>query len=221
MTVIIGDIHGDINKLFSLVDGLENWIQVGDLGWGMDHTLIPEFPGNGKAIRGNHDDPEVSRNHPSYLGDYGVTDNGIFYMSGAKTPDFDIKRRKLLAARKNSHPMWWEDEQLSYAELKNACSLYEQTKPDLVITHDAPFFLYPALLGAIATLDPERGGEPDSNITANCLSHMFSMHSPKIWYFGHWHVTFAMKINGCWFRCLDINEVVTAGTIDGSPKEYI
>lgn len=214
MTAIIGDVHGDIETLFDLGDGLDGWIQVGDLGWGMTHQAIPEFPDNGKAIRGNHDDPEVARAHPSYLGDYGVTDKGIFYVSGAKTPDFDIKRRMALAAKRNCHPMWWEDEQLGYQDLCDMLTLYEQTKPDIVVTHDAPFYLYRALIGAARSINPDGSSEAESNRTATALNQMLDIHQPKFWYFGHWHMDWAMRFKGTWFRCVERNEVVIAGTLD-------
>ena len=215
MTTIIGDVHGDIDTLFSLGKGLDRWIQIGDLGWGMTSQYIPKFPDNGRAIRGNHDDPEVARSHPSYLGDYGVTEEGIFYVSGAKTPDFDIKRRMMKAAEENSHPLWWEDEQLSYPELQKACALYEQTKPEIVITHDAPFCLYPALIAAVTVLNPEHRGEPEPNVTSQAFNNMFhNIHRPRYWYFGHWHTTWAINFHGTWFRCVNINEIVTAGTLN-------
>lgn len=214
MTAIIGDVHGDIDGLFDLCEGLDGWIQVGDLGWGLTQQPIPEFPGNGKAIRGNHDDPEVAISHPSYLGDYGVTDEGIFFVSGAKTPDFDIHRRMAIAAQENCHPMWWEDEQLNYEQLCQMIALYEETKPDIVVTHDAPFFLYQALIGAVKSLKPDIPGESEPNRTANAFNQMFNVHKPKYWYFGHWHMTWAMNVQGTWFRCVNINEVAMAGTID-------
>jgi len=214
MTAIIGDTHGNIEELFDVGDGLDGWIQVGDLGWGFGHRVIPEFPDGGKAIRGNHDDPEVARAHPSYLGDYGVTDEGIFYMSGAKTPDFDIARRFRKAAENNSHPMWWEDEQLSYADLKVACALYKETKPEIVVTHDAPFYLYRALIGASRSIDPDGPSEAESNMTATALNFMLDLYQPKFWYFGHWHMNWAMKFKGCWFRCVAPNDIVIAGTLD-------
>jgi hypothetical protein len=206
MTAIIGDIHGDIPKLFELADGLDDWIQIGDLGWGFVRSTIPKFPGNGKAIRGNHDCPVSAREHPSYLGDFGVTDEGIFFCSGACTPEFDRIRR-------TAGYDWWPDEELSYAELKEMLALYEDTKPDIVVTHDSPYFMYKALLGATATKHGGWAGDPNQNRTSQAFDEMFSIHRPKFWYFGHWHFPWAMQLKGTWFRCVDINEVVFAGEI--------
>lgn len=214
MTAIIGDIHCDIEALFDITDGLNNWIQVGDLGWGLTDHPIPEFPDGGRAIRGNHDNPEVALSHPSYLGDYGLTDQGIFYVSGAKTPDFDIERRKAIAKESKSDLTWWEDEQLSYEHLCEMLALYEKVKPSIVVTHDAPCYLYRALIGAARSIKPYGSSEAESNRTAIALNQMLDIHQPKFWYFGHWHMSWAMHFKGTWFRCVNINEVVLAGTLD-------
>ena len=207
MTAIIGDIHGDINGLFDLADGLDGWIQIGDLGWGFTRDPIPEFPDNGKAIRGNHDCPVTAREHPSYLGDYGLTEDGIWYVSGAATPMFDRVRR-------TPGRDWWPDEELGYEELQQMLAAYEQAKPDIVVTHDAPYMLYRGLLGATAIKYPGHVGDPDHNRTAQAFDEMFSIHRPKLWYFGHWHMKWAYQHGGTWFRCVDINEVVIAGDLD-------
>jgi predicted phosphodiesterase len=207
MTAIIGDIHADIETLFDIADGLENWIQIGDLGWGFTRDPIPEFPDGGKAIRGNHDCPDTARAHPSYLGDYGVTDDGIFYVSGGCTPDFDRIRR-------TPGRDWWPDEELGWEELQEMISAYEAAKPDIVVTHDAPYFLYRALLAATSVKLNGHIGDPNRNRTASAFDSMFAVHRPKFWYFGHWHLPFAYQHQGTWFRCVDINEVVIAGHLD-------
>lgn len=214
MTTIIGDIHGNIPKLLKLTKNLGNWIQVGDLGVGMGHPhKIPEFD-HGKFIRGNHDDPELSKAHPSYLGDYGTTDEGHFFVSGAATPGFGIKYLQQKAIEEGGHLYWWEDEQLGYEEMKDACRAYLRAKPEVMITHDAPSFLTQALIAAAKAIDPKFGsGYPDPNNTTAAFTHMFKAHKPKFWYFGHWHIPFSLKVEGCWFRCVASNELVTIGEL--------
>lgn len=217
MTTLIGDIHGDIPTLLKLVEGLDNWIQIGDLGVGMGHPYaIPDFE-HGKFIRGNHDDPELSKAHPSYLGEYGTTDEGHFFVSGAQTPGFDIERRQQQAIRHGTHPYWWEDEQLSYEDMQAACQAYLDAKPEVMITHDAPSFLTQALIEAAKVIHPGFGsGHPEPNNTTSAFSHMFleDAHKPKFWYFGHWHFPFSLYVEGCWFRCVASNELVTVGSIN-------
>lgn len=216
MTTLIGDIHGDIPSLLDLVDGLKNWIQIGDLGVGMEHTHeIPHFKDGGRFIRGNHDDPELCKAHPSYLGDYGTTDEGYFFVSGAATPGFCIEYFKQKAIESGGHLYWWEDEQLGYEEMKAACQAYLEAKPDIMITHDAPSFLTQALISAAKAVDPLFGaGHPESNNTTAAFTHMFKEHKPKFWYFGHWHFPFCIKVQGCWFRCVGSEELVTVGMLD-------
>ena len=208
---VIGDIHGHVSilqKLWSKIDG--PFIQIGDLGIGFPGDKgdkFEAFPRGGKFIRGNHDNPCDARMHPSYLGEYGVTEGEIFYVSGACSPDFDRLHR-------NPGIDWWEEEQLSYADLCRMLELYADTKPRVVVTHDAPFRFYGALLGGTTVRNSGWKGDPNSNRTAKAFDEMMDAHMPDFWYFGHWHMRWAMKHENTWFRCVDINEVVNIGELD-------
>lgn len=220
MTTLIGDMHGQIPKLIELTKGLDSWIQIGDLGVGMEHPHeIPEFD-HGKFIRGNHDDPELSKAHPSYLGDYGTTDEGYFFVSGAATPGFAIEYFRQKAIESGGQLYWWEDEQLGYAEMQAACQAYSEAKPEVMITHDAPSFLTQALIEAAKINDPLFGaGHPEPNNTTAAFTHMFNEHKPKFWYFGHWHFPFCLKVEGCWFRCVASGEKVKVGELDTESQD--
>lgn len=198
---VIGDIHGNMKVLKNHSD----YLQLGDFGIGFRGTTVPDrLHGNGKFLRGNHDGPAAARSHPDYFGDYGFKDD-IFFVSGAQTPNFDRVHR-------TEGVNWWRDEQLSYEDLSNAAVLYADIKPDVVVTHDCPFFLYRAMLGFNASLGLG-WGDPHPNQTAQLFNQLFEIHRPKFWYFGHWHVKWAANIRGTWFRCVDVEEVVNIGEI--------
>lgn len=215
---IYGDTHAYFDDLHGLADGLPAGIHVGDFGWGfreIDPEIRADFLKWGlRAIRGNHDNPAIAKADELYLGDYGVTEDGIFYVSGAKTPDFDIHRRMMEAELDRRDPSWWPEEQLTYEELQEASVLYEETKPDIVVTHDAPGCLTKALIAAAMTLNPGGPSEPEYNVTTRAFDHFLNLHRPKYWYFGHWHFNWAFRYRGCWFRCVASNDFCIAGTID-------
>lgn len=204
---VIGDVHGHFDDLVNMVIDRsdDRFIQIGDLGVGFGPRKAV-LPPNTTWIRGNHDNPSESRNHPRYLGEFGVTDDGIFFVSGAATPEFDRVRR--IEGRD-----WWRDEELSYAQLSEAIELYKQTKPSIVIAHDAPLCLYRGLLGAVKVWHPGAGNDLYENTTAKALNEMFFAHQPDLWYFGHWHISWAMKFQKTWFRCVNIKEMVEIGTL--------
>jgi len=134
---------------------------------------------------GNHDYyPYLDK--PHILGDYGVYEN-MFFVRGAWSIDhyFRTLGRDL-----------FHNEQLSYVECQQAIDLYEQIKPNIVISHDCPiearqklFYIY------------------DTDITSTCLQTMLEIHRPSLWVFGHHHKSKKVSIQGTEFICL--NELET------------
>jgi hypothetical protein len=47
--------------------------------------------------------------------------------------------------------------------------------------------------------------------TGWALQELFNIHQPKYWYFGHYHNSWSMIINGTRFKCLNELEVDTIG----------
>jgi len=186
----IGDVHGEFEEYFKIVNLLENdSIQLGDMGIGFPTTPqgYNESFGwdNHNFIRGNHDNPEVCRKHKNYLGDYGITKEGIFFVSGAHSIDKDFRT-----------PMidWWPDEELSAIAFNLCLDLYEKEKPDLVISHSCPTELleYTSSFNLII-----------SSNTSSCLSEMLRIHKPREWIFGHMHSNWSGEVLGVNFCCVD------------------
>lgn len=183
---IIGDTHADYEQYLKIIESADESIQVGDFGVGFSDQT-PQLPSQHKFIRGNHDDPMLCKQHPNYLGDYGIYKN-IFYMSGAHSIDLQTRTPGL---------DWWPEEELSMRELYMAYNLYINHKPTTVITHDAP---YTALI-AMGVFDAR-------SRTNEILEQMFEIHKPKLWICGHHHRSFRETIEGTQFICLNINEAL-------------
>lgn len=197
--IFIGDLHGDWNVLNNIFQKYktENLIQVGDLGLGFPEMINvhtgkpfakdPEIlPDRFKFIRGNHDNPEVCKRYPNYLGDYGVDEEtGMFYISGAWSIDVGLRTPGV---------DWWRDEELDYSELQKAIELYEKTKPNVVLSHTCPAIIANFLIPT-----------PHGSRTENALETMFKIHRPKTWLFGHWHIVWRKDILGTDFICLAPN----------------
>lgn len=220
---IIGDVHGHITKkqactkprnngkyYLDAVRGCEFSLQVGDMGF--DYSPIKNARLDyckHQFIGGNHDNYDVIEKCQNYLGDFGMTDLGaieIFYCRGAYSIDKEYRLQNYAVSRQKS---WWSQEELSYARSLEAIQAYkdarnfEGTKPNIVVTHDAPDEIT-KLIG-----NPEVlrlfGHEPDGFTTSSqmLLQAMFDEHKPDLWVFGHYHKNWNRKVKGTQFVCVD------------------
>lgn len=162
---------------------------------------LPELPPEHKFIRGNHDDPQLCREHPNYLGDYGyLPDDNLFFLSGALTASWRVLQNS---------KYWFADEQLSDTQLGEALELYARTKPSLVVSHDGPSEAACEVLKDLHGnyYDAKRGGIESRTCAA--LQEMFEIHQPEVWFFGHYHVKREFALRGTNFLCL--TEMGTTG----------
>jgi hypothetical protein len=197
---LIGDIHGQFNdyKTYAVEDA-EYSIQVGDFGVGFGqsdywHETVNDFhaSGNHRMIRGNHDNPETCRKEMvGWIAD-GVVENNVMFVGGAwsidqdyRTPGYD----------------WWRDEELSTTEMDIVFNIYCAAKPEIMITHDCPTLVayHMFIRSGLRTY-----GGPKLHLTrtGELLQRMFEAHQPKFWFFGHWHHTKELDLNGTHFHCL-------------------
>lgn len=202
MTVLIGDIHGNLKKLHKVLGDIDDDVLcVGDVGVGFSSVgQNPVLPDRFFFIRGNHDNPYWCKKHSKFVGDYGMW-NGIFVLGGARSIDKE---------RRTENIDWWRDEELSYADCQEALELYYDLKPRIVVSHDAPFSLQPEIKIAAVAKDPLVAGygEPRPYATPMVMDEMFSVHQPDLWVMGHWHCKYQKDINGTRFRVLDIFEMI-------------
>lgn len=214
--VCVGDVHGKIWEFQKLIERRTKpedlVVQCGDLGMGF--CFIPHFPSNVRWIRGNHDDPQMSRMHSNYLGDYGyLPEYKLFYLAGAWSIDHQWRKASML---KGGETCWWLDEELSTGELYKAVELYEKVKPEIVISHEAPASVVPYVLARnVLKFDtnspmynplyndfnrPEKL-ECIKTRTSQALQSMIEIHRPRFHAFGHYHQSRGIDMGSTFFKC--------------------
>ena len=221
---LVGDVHGEYAAYKKLLTNTRYSIQLGDMGF--DYTSITNVnPDQHKFLPGNHEgyhkeyqegvlptevdaDPfyeivgeqvyRYTRLPPNFLGHYGVwkvpdTQPGklsgdIFFVRGANSID---RRYRTFGVD------WFHEEQLSFNQFNDAIQLYEDTKPDFVISHDCPEMWLPDLIN-------HDWGHMEHTMTNAGLQRMWDAHEPRLWVFAHHHRTWHQRRGNTLFICLNI-----------------
>lgn len=198
--LFVGDIHGDFRSYREILNNHSDYdatFQVGDFGHGFVHT--PILDAKNRHIRGNHDKPADAFTHPNYIEDGSLIETPfgtMFCMGGGLSID---------KYRRHEGIDWWEDEELSYAELHKMIDIYDEAKPSIVVTHDCPQSISIRLFG-------HRDKNIHGSRTQQALETMFYIHKPKFWFFGHYHEYKNEVHDGTRFVCL--NRIDFAGNPD-------
>lgn len=195
MLTVIGDVHGYYDRYKKFISGREYTVQIGDMGHRYE-LLADVDPTHHKFFGGNHDNYQLIYDVPNNLGDYGVSMLGgieFYWMRGAFSIDVCYRT-----------PMinWWPNEELSKTELNDCVRLYEQIRPNVVLSHDCPKSISD-MIGSRQILKAY-GFDPDTftTRTGEALQIMLDIHKPSLWLFGHHHVSKILTYKGCEFRCL-------------------
>lgn len=195
--LFIGDVHGAIQEYLDLLQKAhlkhDESFQVGDLGY---KTVYEKWalksPESAHVLRGNHDYPFQ---HPRvFLKDFSKEYHGtrLFGIPGARSID-----RNLLTPGIT----YFEDEQLSYAEMLNAVDNYTQYAPHIMISHDCPTEIRSDYFN-VHPNGRTLNGDSNKTITDAALQQCFETHQPDIWLFGHHHKKLDVVVNGTRFICL-------------------
>ena len=180
---IIGDIHGNVKSL-PLND---SFIQLGDFGFREAHEWAKSnLKYNHKVLFGNHDDYRYLDENYS-LGNYGAYGDQIGYVRGADSID---KYFRLVGVD------WFKEEELNYLESCDCLDYFQSHKPEIMISHDCPQFLV---------------NYPSSN-TRLLLEEVYNIIKPKLWIYGHHHVSSDITVHDTRFVCLNIEETFTIGS---------
>lgn len=197
----IGDVHGRYRAYKRIIKEVSASIQVGDMGVGFRRFPQGEEQANpphaemvkhnARFIRGNHDNPAVCSRHSQWIpdGTYDAETKTMF-IGGADSID---------KAYRIKDYSWWADEELSYAELVRVINQYDHYKPEIMVTHDAPQIIAaevirPMLMQNYAKFEMTR--------TRQAFAQMLAIHQPKLWIFGHYHVSFDATYGDTRFICL-------------------
>jgi len=185
----IGDIHGDFGRYNEILTDIadESSFQVGDFGIFNDKDIF-DIPRQHKFIRGNHDNPELCRGHENYLGDWNYFKKlEMFWLSGGYSIDHEMRTIGL---------NWWDDEELKYSEMVRAIEKYRESKPRIMVSHEAPTVIKGEALRA-NPIDYGKGNLRSR--TEDALQGMFDIHRPDVWIYGHYHYPVDVSIGGTRF----------------------
>ncbi len=205
----IGDVHGKYERYKKIIVESPPSIQVGDMGIGFRRTQGPregEFytnpphyamEPNHRFIRGNHDNPQECAKHSQWIAD-GAVEGDMMFIGGAVSID--------RAFRQEGYS-WWPDEELSSEQLGTLVDKYQQVKPRIMVTHDAPEEVAAEIVDwDRASMDrkanPVKLDPAHSSRSRQAFQSMWVSHSPDIWIFGHWHKSFDHVLRGTRFICL-------------------
>lgn len=186
----IGDLHGNLHLYMHFLQGQEQTIQVGDLGF--DYKPLEQVdPDTHKCLGGNHDNYAHMRSD-HWLGDFGTyypkAFCPIFYVRGASSID---NATRLIGI--NRH----DEEQLNAQQRFDALEAYKLAKPKFVLSHDCPMSICEFAFGK----KQWDNLEVKPSFTAQLLQAMLEYHVPKYWVFGHHHRQWSANFMGSQFEC--------------------
>lgn len=196
---IIGDVHGLQSQYTGVANKAEYSLQVGDVGFDYKWIRRNLDAERHKIIAGNHDNYAAGesgkfiRQTDHFLGDFGIYEvpefGAIFFVRGGQSID--------RMYRKEGRD-WWPAEELTYQQGLAALQLYEEAKPDFVVTHECPT----SIIEMVSTMRLWDGVPIRPSSTAHLLQSMLEIHQPEWWVFGHHHKNWRQEINGTIFRCV-------------------
>lgn len=208
---VIGDIHGRYNQYIKACNESERSVQVGDLiNFPYNYSFYEQSyldPNLHQFFGGNHDNYDLIEKCPHNLGDYGcftVEKVGkVFFIRGAFSIDWKTRRQnhESLLYPKN---IWLEKEQLTAIECDKVIELYKKEKPDIILSHECPFFVLPDVTNPSSA---KKYGYNNSLIKTNTnlmLDKLHEIHTPKYHIFGHYHHWHHKIVNNCNLICVPI-----------------
>lgn len=105
---------------------------------------------------------------------------------------------------------WWSDEQLDSESMKKLYQEWCDTKPTILVCHEAPWRLHKIQHQASILYDPNNAGwgSPRGNNTAFLLESMIKHSAPKLVIHGHWHNSMVLRQRGITYVSLGELEIV-------------
>lgn len=191
---ILGDVHGQMEPYIYMASQAEYSICLGDIGFASDYRQLSKLdPTKHRCIGGNHDD--YHNLTPHFLGDFGVYTipefGDIFFVRGAFSIDVDYRTPGI---------DWFPEEELNRQQMEDCLKLYQEVKPDFVLTHDAPL----SVISCMGLPNLPNYFKLGNQRTPRLLDMMFNSHEPRYHFFGHFHKDWSATIRGTEFRCLNI-----------------
>ncbi len=193
--IIIGDIHCKVTEYLQICQATKDFtLQLGDFGFGLCN-IPSEWDEKDKLFAGNHDDPDLALLHPNCLGRWGVF-NGVFYVSGAYSIDQAFRRKMgKKTASVNGQKFWWENEEIPIENFEAIVDIAKQIKPTMIVSHTCPGLVRPYIMDNNAKAFLNRTED-------NLLNTILAVVRPKLWIFGHHHVSETFTFSRCEFHAL-------------------
>jgi len=213
---VTGDIHGDVNNLADRIAHIGDTtkddllILLGDIGFFYSvyfdklqkdlerQKFAAELPITLLCVQGNHEQPfkEMAAEKIKFLGGDGYESNGIYFVDNGTTLDINGKRCLVIGGaysvdkpwRLERGNAWWENEELTDAELDQIHHAVKGQKFDFVFTHTCPYYHLPR-----EVFLPFVDQSQVENRTEKALQKMYHDIDFKRWYCGHFHTD---KIDG-------------------------
>lgn len=202
---VIGDVHAQIDFtiregkscFLDLIAGVPFSVQIGDKG---DDEAYAELtsqvdPAAHRFFPGNHDHYDCLPAH--CLGDFGEVSLGgvqFFFVRGAASLD---KKKLLETGRRIGRQLWFPEEELDAKQMAAAQEQFIQSKPLIIISHDAP-----TRIARFVHKDTSRSGSFSPSRTSDFLESLLEIHRPKLWLFGHYHHDWEYTEEDTCFRCV-------------------
>jgi hypothetical protein len=226
---VIGDVHGQIRSedllpgsprpYLDLLAGAGHSVQIGDMGDGetYDQLIAHVDAARHRFLPGNHED--FDRLPPHSLGDFGTVCWGgveFFFVRGAASADREVRLR---LGEKITKKLWFEEEELTEAQMRAAEEEYLRARPRIVLSHDAP-----ADIAHLAWMHARRLSPPNPTAvfrpsrTNAFLGRLLERHAPRLWAFGHHHRDWRCTEGETRFVCvgeLSYIDIDAAGVVFG------
>lgn len=200
--LVLGDIHGDFDRLNTLIaqEKPDIILQCGDLGFWpkLDDYKLSQINTQNTRIYfcdGNNDDLGELFSSCSNKKEAIEVSPGIFYMPRGSILEIDDKFRVLFLGGANSIDKhrrfegwdWFPQEALSPTDLRDLPNL----PVDIVISHTCPNEF---------EIEKCKRQYIDNDPSRSLLSEILHKYQPAFWYFGHWHIsTHGVFANTKWF----------------------
>jgi hypothetical protein len=217
----VGDIHGKIDAVARLDDlairlEVGTVVQVGDFGAFWPGGQCPIYHFFMKRARdkrsgprwiitpGNHDNWDrfdlvaaEQQNEPLVEMAPGLmyARRGARYNIGGRTHVMFGGATSTDKHRRTEGMDWWAREEPTHREFTAFFDAMIESKPDVVVTHEAP-----------ARVPLERHGRDTNYIVRNLDAALDGCgHEPGLWFFGHHHLKESWQIGGTEFVCCGLN----------------
>lgn len=203
--LLIGDVHGMLDAYLDIVEEEQFSLQLGDFGGDRQWNAL-NYLGlcskSHKIVGGNHDPYPHCLQSPYSLGNYGLTNVGghtLFFIRGGNS----IDKFKRVA----NDQTWSYREELNFSEMFAVVEMYKRLRPDIVVSHVPPTPIHNMVFGDNHHLTKYHLDEEFVENTARLGKICFQFHQPKLWAFGHLHISIDTVIGDT--RFIGLNELET------------